>query len=205
MSFWGVHPVTVENMDRVAPVFDVVVGTDGSTTDINAAVAAGHTRIALVPGAALTANLVISASNGVLFSLNARETLDIGAYQLQIAGSKWTLRGLKIDGAAGSYGLSLANTDIWVDQCAVYNCWRGIQNTTASYNVISGCVSKDNGNDGIENAGFHHVLAFNRVIDNGGYGVDDISNGCIVFGNVLTGNGSGAINGTPVVDVGNET
>jgi hypothetical protein len=207
-SFWG--PVDKANLERVGPWADIVAGTDGADTDVNALVAAGHVRIILGHGSVLTASLTISASNGFLWSPRNYRSLTLGAYPLVIDGSFFHLEGFQIAGATG-VGITLSTNanSITIQRVgSVSNTSHGIEiANTFDNDSIENCWIISNGGDGIRvGAGAANArIVGNTITTNTGYGVNDLDDSTILVSNKLTGNVAGAINGTPDVNVGNLT
>ncbi len=87
---------------KIGPPWDAVCGDDGEDTDLNALVAAGKTKILLMTGAVLTANLTITATGGFFWSPHHFRAINLGAYTLTINGAYWQLAGFRIEGAVGA-------------------------------------------------------------------------------------------------------
>jgi hypothetical protein len=213
MSWWSTRKVTVANLDRVSPIADAIIGTEGEGTDINAAVTAGAKRIILLPGAILTADLSLTASDGFLVGFGSPSTIGLGAYQIDISGARWTLERFRLQGAAKS-GIVVSGTAglVFIDRVFITALTGAsshaidLQSANADGSVITRVQAWSNGGDGLKIAsGCNAVRAENNSLtSNTGYGVNDGSDASILVGNVLTGNTAGAINGTPDIDVGNK-
>lgn len=206
MTFWPTNKVTVANLERLG-MWDVVVGTDGQTTDINAAYAAGHRRILLVPGAVLTANLDLSASVGCLFNPSHPQGLNLGAYTLTVSGQNWHLEGFRLLSAAG-VALIVSSLTCSISRLELREAGsHGLHVTTASNNFAYDRIQcYNNGGDGVrvESGATNHRFHNCSFFSNTGYGVNDLDNSTILVGNLMTGNTAGALNGTPDIDVGNK-
>ncbi len=206
MPFWPTNNLTVPNLERLG-MWDVVVGTDGQTTDINAAYAAGHRRMLLVQGAILTANLTLSASTGCLFNPSHPQAMNLGAYTLTVSGSNWNLEGFRLLSATG-VALVISGGEASLSRLELRSAGsHGLHITTASNNYTYDRVQcYDNGGDGVrvESGATNHRFHNCSFFSNTGYGVNDLDDSTILVGNLITPNTAGAINGTPDLDVGNK-
>jgi len=199
-SFWG--PVTKANLERVGPFTDAVAGTDGEDTDVNALVTAGNNRIILGPGSILTAALTLSAAGGgYLWSPAHPEAINLGAWPITVTGSGWHLEGFEINGSAsvgilittGAGPISIARVS------STGNTTHGIQgNGTVNDVSITDCKLFSNTVDGLKIGASHNAwrVVGNFIWDNGGWGINDLSDSVIEGSNRLDSNSSGAISGT---------
>jgi hypothetical protein len=196
--------------DQVGPPWDAVCGTDGMSTDLNAVVAAGHTRIVLGPGAVLTANLTLSAGSGYIWSPFGPRGINLGARRIIVTGADWRLEGFRLNAGNGGALLEFQGTSQLCtvrDVALTGGSSHGIYfNTSGNDHVVEGCYITGNGGDGINViAGAGAVRVVNNFIyNNTGYGLNTAATDGIVVANRLDTNGSGAINGSPAVDVGNK-
>jgi hypothetical protein len=201
--------VDTTNLEKVGIYADAVCATNGAGTDLNALHAAGAKKIILGPGAVLTANLSLTGNDGWLWSPYNPLALDLGAYKLAVVGHRWHLEGFSVDGSA-SVGVAVEGSSILctIRRVGALNCTsHGIQlNTTSDYHRVEECYIESNGGDGIWiNATVANAKIFgNHSRLNTGYGVNDLSNSCLLGLNQIDGNTAGALNGTPDQDVGNK-
>lgn len=208
MPFWPTNKVTVANLERLG-MWDVVVGTDGQTTDLNAAAAAGHKRILLAPGAILTANLDLTAAGGCLFSPGHPQNMNLGAFTLTVSGSGWHLEGFRLLNATGVALVVSASGAIMLSRLELRDASsHGLHITSAGNNFHYDRIQcYNNGGDGVrvEIGATNHRFHNSEFFSNTGYGVNDLDDSTILVGNLITPNTAGAINGTPDIDVGNKT
>ena len=201
-SFWG--PVTKANLERVGPWADIVAGTDGADTDINALVTAGNSKIILGDGAILTASLTITAGGGFLWSPRNARSMNLGAYPLTIDGALFHLEGFGLNGGTGvgiqiSTNASAATLHrVRVESFSSH----GVQfnNAFNDHEIINSHLLS-NGGDGVKIQSGANVVRMIGCMswDNTGYGVNDTSDSAILVANRLDGNTAGAISGTPAV------
>ena len=188
----------------VGPWADAICGTNGLSTDLNAVVAAGHKRIILAPGAVLTANLTLTASDGYLWSPGHGNSINLGAYYIWISGSNWHLEGFKIAGAASTL-LAFTGTS---QSCSIHRVRltgassHGLYfQTSGNDHEVTGCYIEGNVGDGIKiasGAGSCRIIN-NFIYNNTGWGVNDGDNSSVLIANRIAANGSGQITGTPDV------
>lgn len=195
-------------MESVGPPWDVVCGTAGASTDLNALVAAGHRRIVLADGAILTAALTLSAAQGFIWCPRAIQSLYLGAFGITVTGSTWHLEGFGVNGAPG-VGFALQSAFVSLHRIAATNCGsHGIEFGTQGQNhVLMDSMSFDNTGDGLHTVasgpGSIRVTA-SQFANNTGWGVNDLGNNTNLVANRIISNTAGIINGTPNIDVGNE-
>lgn len=204
-GFWGA--VDTNKLERTGPIGDSVCGTNGESTDLNALVAAGRSRIILAPGAILTANLTITSA-GFLWSPFHPRNLNLGAFTLTINAGFFHLEGFSIQGASGAGVVVLDVNNVSIVRVGALNCGsHGIHmQSTFDNHEIRACFATGNAGDGIRlDAGSNYCrLIGNLSTGNTGYGINDLSNSGIVVANRIDGNTAGALNGTPAIDVGNK-
>lgn len=211
MGIWNVSgSVSVANLERVH-YSDIICGTEAQTTDLNALLTAGHKRILLAPGAILTADVTISASDGYIRSLLLFSTLNLGAYQLTFSGVRWILEGFEVSGATKTgIILTSASADFILigvssrSHTGASSHGIDLQTTNNDFRM-TGCSFRQNGGDGVKLGASASAarIVDNFIWGNTGYGVNDGSDSSIIVANRLNNNTAGAINGTPAIDVGN--
>ena len=197
-SFWG--PVTTANLERVGPWADIVAGTDGADTDINALVTAGHKRIILGTGSILTANLTLTASDGFFWAPLSPRGFNLGTFSLVISGASWHFEGFKLDGSAG-VGLKLTGGgNITLHRVEVRDqTSHGVEGAgTGNDSEIMNCFITNNGGDGVKIAAAHANwrVGFSFIWNNTGWGINDLSNTVIEGSNRRDSNTAGSLSGT---------
>lgn len=209
MSFWSANKLTTANLDRISPICDAYVGTDGYTTDINQAVADGHKKIILLTGAILTGNLDLSANDGYLVAIGNRRSLALGSYTLTVSGDRWYISAFNINAPAGNcITVAAGAADLWLDNLDLTGAGaHGIEVVNSSHILMTMIRAKSCVGDAVRCGAStaHNTLTFSHCYSNTGYGFNDLADANLVYGNDLTSNTAGAINGTPAVNVGNET
>jgi len=207
MGFWNVNTQTAANFNRLGPWVDEIVGTNGNYQSLNSAIAAGKRKILIDDGAYLSAALTINIPTGGFIVSLGHGLHDLGSYPITIASGNWYLEGFQIDGATGVgilvSGGRVEASRIWCRN----NSSHGFQITSADNDhAFFGCYFDSNGGDGLRiGSGASGVRVLGgHLYGNTGYGVTDQANSSILVGNRMDGNSSGAISGTPWIDVGNK-
>lgn len=202
MSFWDTHGVDVANLERLGPWADVVCGTEGRSTDLNQLYADGARTIILAPGAILTAKLTIAA-NCTIWSPHYGTKINLGAYGIEVTGGTSFFAGFQINGATGS-GIEVSGGRMSGERLYVRGCSsHGIHlNVTANDMEFDRVECRANGGDGIRNESVAgKIRCCNSFLwNNTGWGYNDLSNSAVLFGNRISGNTAGNINGTPALD-----
>ena len=198
-NFWqGSTQLSVPNLDNCAPpLFDCTIGTDGTYTSINDAIAAGAVRIAVLPGATITAAVTFASASGVLFGIAPLIQI-VGNYVLTISGDGVLVRCCRFGNTAG-VGLLVTGNRIRVDSCNFQSCGsHGLHlNGSSGAHHISNCTFYGNGGDGIR-AELNNQAAISncRSQTNTGYGINDIVNNCLVSTTWVYANTAGSISGS---------
>lgn len=207
MSFWDTNGVSGANLERLGPWFDVVVGTEGRYTDLNAAVAAGHTRIIITEGAVLTADLLLSGkSNGFIWGPHAPEAINLGAYQIDAQNcSHFHFGGFRVQAVASKSGIVISGTSNGLVFSRVASNGHtggghGFEFTTSGHNnVLDGGEAIACAGDGVEisGTGDHQRITGGQYRSNTGYGIDSQGSALTVaIGARITGNGAGSTTGS---------
>lgn len=208
MSLWP-HNLDTPTMEQIGPWFDLYVGTNGRVADLYAAYNThGARKIVLCAGATLSADLTISATGTVIWSLCHPEELNLGAKKIIVDGAaRVILAGFKLSGAGA--GIVVQNSgEAWLERVHVLNATSHGLHMLSSLNdcTIDRCEFLTNGGDGIRFTAGNHPRVVNTLsYGNTGYGVNDLTNSSILIGNRFATNTAGQIGGTPSVNTGNKT
>lgn len=205
MSFWDGNDQTPDNLAKLGPWVDGIVGTDGVYSDLyEAYVTGGWRRMIVTTGASLSADLTIAANNVCIWSPHHGNGLpELGSKRITITGSGIVLAGFGLDGggASAGAGIVIAGTagDIHIERFKVIDyLGAGIQFTTNGNNhVIRNSTIMSNGGDGIiTSAGASGIrIDGNIIYGNGDYGVDDVgADYTIIYGNRIAVNTTGTVN-----------
>lgn len=194
----AVTPVDQDLIDKL-PRFDAYCATVGDGTDLNAIVTGGATRIALGPGAVLTANLALTASDGFIWTPFGMRGLNLGAYRITCSGNDWNFEGFELNGMTGAgiefTGISQTCT---LTRVTIRNgSSHGVQfNSSGNDHQVLGCYIESNGGDGIKiqaGSGANRIYG-NFIWGNTGWGINDLSDDIIEGCNRLDNNTGGARN-----------
>jgi len=206
MGFWNTNKITPDNLNRLGPLVDGVVGTGGKYTDLYAAMGdpAGPqwNRVFVVPGATLNTDLAKASSNyGCILGIGAVAISGTGKITLTDT-TNWIIENIKLantvaaDGAYNIVGASSAYNSII--NCFAYNPGgQGIyisgENTRINY-----CKIYSAADDGIEIAAGVNITWINNcfIISGAAWGILDNSDKAHISDCVVTGNASGQIDGT---------
>ena len=102
MSFWDSNDQTADNLARLGPIADGVVGTDGKYADLyEAVITAGWKRILLAPGAFLSQDLTIAADYGFIVGNQHGRIINLGSNNIFLNGNYWRLEGFQVHNGSG--------------------------------------------------------------------------------------------------------
>ena len=214
MGFWNTNKITPDNLNRLGPLVDGVVGTGGKYTDLYAAMGdpAGPqwNRVLVVPGATLNTDLAkASSSYGCIIGVGFQAITGTGKITLtdtviwQIGNIRLT-NTVAADGAINILGSS--SYDNIIKNCWAYNPGgKGIY-ITGDRSRILDCRIYSAADDGIEiDAGVNITWIREALIHNGAaWGVLDNSNKAHILDCIVTGNASGQISGTATYHSNNQ-
>ena len=214
-NYWDYNSIG-DGLEKCGPFMDCAIGTQGKYTSLNAAIAAGHTRIIILPGATITAGLNISADNvsirGFMNSLGS--VVDLGSYKIAVDGDNVYLSGFQINGTSLT-GIEIRGENAKIENITVIDAGAtaGLYlNSTAGNHSVIGCTFRDNDAAGTID-GIRMTAAagqYTRVIgcdcgSNGQYGINDASDDAIMVGNNCVGNGTSGINSSSTFVAANAT
>lgn len=210
-NFWDANTIAT-GLEKCGPWFDCAIGTQGKYTSLNDAIAGGHIRIAVLPGATITADLTITANNVWVVGFGAREAITLGGYKITVSGNFVRLAGFGINNASG-IGIEITGYMATLERVNVQSCGgHGVYlNDTNGMHMLLHCRSQDNtgaSTDGIyatAAAGANTMVTNCMSLNNGRYGINDQSDAMIIVGNRLTGNGTAGINGSSTSIAANRT
>jgi hypothetical protein len=194
LGFWHTYAITAERLNRLGPYLDCFVGTDGEYQTLNAAIAAGAKRIFLTDGATMSSNLSISASDGFIVGFHHMNlTINASSYNLTITGDNWNLEGFVLNTGR----LKIEGTECSMERVWSYNsATTGIWLAAGDRHCLSGCWCTSATTDGLYITAGVDYCKVNQCEfkNNGGYGVNDLSNLIMEGSNYYAGNASGGIN-----------
>ena len=209
-NFWDTNTIAT-GLEKCGPWFDCAIGTQGKYTSLNDAIAAGHTRIAVLPGATITADLTITAASVWIIGFGARETVVLGGYKITVSGNFCRLAGFAINAASG-IGIEITGYQANISRVNVHDCGgHGIYlNDAYGHHQLLHCRCQDNAGastDGIYMTAAAAAGTFITnclSIGNGRYGINDAGNCAIMVGNKCTGNGTSGINSSSTFVAANQ-
>lgn len=210
-NFWDSNTIAT-GLEKCGPWMDCAIGTQGKYTSLNDAISGGHTRIAVLPGATITADLTITANNVWIVGFSAREPISLGGYKITLSGNFPRLEGFAINSASG-VGIEITGIMASITRIHVHDCGgHGISlNSTFGNHMLFQCRLESNtgaSTDGIymsSGGGSRTMITNCYSCGNGRYGINDGSNAAIMVGNRLTTNGTAGINGTSTAVAANVT
>ena len=203
MSFWDSHSVSVDNLSRLGPFVDGVVGTEGKYSVLNDAIAAGWTRIVLASGASLNADLTIPLNTSII-ALQAGITL-AGNFCLNVAGADCYLEGFTVINSGGK-GFYITGQRARFCRVRAMSCLSHgfhFANTSWGDHEMTSCLAYGNGGDGIRCELYNYTrIILSRSQNNVGYGVNDlIPNAVQISCSLINGNTAGQRSGSsPYID-----
>jgi len=205
-GFWNTNKITAPHMNRLGPLVDGVVGTDGEYTDLYTAMGdpAGPqwNRVLVVPGATLNTDLAkASSSNGCILGIGSQAITGTGKITLTDT-TRWIIENIILTNTACANGAIniLGATSYYniIDNCVVSNPdGQGIYVSGDRTRIID-CRIYSAADDGIEIAAGVTLTWINSpYIHNGAaWGILDNSNKAHISDGVIVGNASGQISGT---------
>lgn len=177
MSFWdGGTPISADNLARLGPAWDGVVGTDGKYSTLNGAISAGWRKIILAQGASLNANLTISTQYTSIVALQSI-VIVAGNFALNVTGYDCYFEGFRISNNTG-VGFYVTGSRNRFFRCVAESCSsHGFHfNAGGGDHEMISCIAKSNGGDGVRlEASNGARISMLRAQSNTGYGVRDVS------------------------------
>lgn len=196
-GFWESNSLTVDNMSKLGPFVDGIVGTDGKYSVLNNAIAAGWTKMLLSTGASLNADLTLGSNVSII---SRHTTVSIaGNFCINVAGNDCYLEGLSISNNTGK-GIYVTGQRVRMFRViASYCLTHGIHlnsSATGDHELISVLAFANTG-DGINIAASNYTrIICSRAQSNTGWGVNDLSNVVQMSSSLVYGNTAGQISGT---------
>jgi hypothetical protein len=207
MSFWDSNDQTADNLARLGPIADGVVGTDGKYADLyEAVITAGWHRILLAPGAYLSQDLTITTNYGFIVGNQHGRIISLGAHNIFLNANYWRLEGFQLYNGSG-VGITNTGNENYFAHISVNSYVRGfVFSPTGDDNQMFACTVDSCSSDGVlcqSGANRTRILG-STIINNGGWGVDDTgSDDALIIGNRIAGNSSGQVNpGTSTIHTG---
>jgi hypothetical protein len=215
-GFWDVNSITAENLNKVGPLFDGVVGTNGQYQDLYAAMVSPSgpqwKRVLLIPGATLSQALTLSSSHnsGCIVNVGPKYLPISTAYAWTIQADDFRIEGIDIRNSAG-VALTVTGARMQATRCTFnYSSSHGLFLSGGSSHYLWSCMAYGNGGDGFRIAA---GLAVVTVIGchsqgNTGYGLRDLAasgSQLIAVGNTVWGNTAGQITTTSTLLAANKT
>ena len=158
MSFWTTNPITAANLDKLGPLVQGIVGTNGEYQDLYEAMVdpAGPqwSRVIALDGCTMSQDVTIPSASyqGCIIGMG-RQAITLGHKKLRIEASDFLLKNIKITNATGN-ALEIAEDRCWIDQvCILYAGGIGIKFDSAlggDIHHLTNSVIYDCGDDGIE-------------------------------------------------------
>ena len=215
-GFWDINGISPENMNRLGPLVDGIVGTNGQYQDLYEAMVdpAGPlwTKVIVCAGCTMSQDVLLGAAyqSGCIVSLG--QLVEIGRKKLTIDCDDFIMRNVLIRSTTGD-GLVLSEDRTMLDGVSIlYSGGYGIKIESAGgggYHKIINSVVYDNGDDGIEIAnGMSVYIAGTKIQANAGYGIDDnnaSTTAVQMLGNLVTGNTLGQIDSVSTLIAANRT
>lgn len=220
MSYWDTHNLTANDLAKLGPLVDGVVGTSGQYQDLWAAMIdpAGPMwkRVFVVPGAVMSQDVVIpsgGAYNGAsIIGVGGQAVPITGGYQLSIVSDDVYVDRVKLSGATGRPNITISGSRARVNRVfSFYSttaAGHGIQVTAGTGCYFTECYCYGNGGDGFRLVGGSIAnLTTCQSQGNTGWGVNDLTvvgNAIIVHGCLLWGNTAGALNTVSTIVAANK-
>jgi len=201
MGYWDTHALTVDNMSRLGPFVDGIVGSEGKFSVLNDALAAGWTRIIVSAGASMNAAVNITTAVSIMAFHHGLVQIT-GNYPINVSGSDCYFEGFKIVNTAG-VGFYVTGARARFYRMRVESCLsHGIHFNAAwgDHEVLMSNIYA-NGGDGIKIAASNPVrIAMCRIQSNTGWGVNDATNIVQITCSQINANTAGQVNSTAVLD-----
>ena len=206
MSFWATQNLTQENLDKLGPLVDGIVGTNGQYQDLYEAMSdpggPQWNRVFVLPGATLSDHVVKTSVNYVAI---------IGIGKIEVGGTKCiilnnckvgVIENIRLDnvvtgahaGAIASIGASGERNRI--KHCSVYGSDAIGIYLENEFNWLIDCIIDSCAGDGVDIAAGSpnpNWISQCKIIGNGGWGIQDNADNCFITDNIVTGNSSGQI------------
>lgn len=201
-GFWDANDITPANMNKLGPIIDGVVGTNGEYQDIYAAMldpgGPQWTKVFITDGAIMSQACAFTAGDEWLIGVGYAMRIT-GDYALSFAGAGAIIIGIGRS-TITSPGILITGDRAHIERCVFLNCTsHGLHLNSANGNHhLHHIVSYGNGGDGIrfEQSGDDAMLTNIRSQTNTGYGINNVNNAriCAASG-LLNGNTAGSWNG----------
>jgi len=195
MGFWDSASVSADNLARLGPFVNGVVGTEGKYSVLNDAVAAGWTRMILAPGASMNANVTLAAGTSII-SLSSNITIG-GNYRINVAGDDCYLEGFRVSNNTG-VGFYITGARARFFRCDARNCLsHGFHfNASGGEHEIIVCLAYANGGDGVRcEVNNSARISMLRSQSNVGWGINDLTGVAQISCSYLISNTAGPHNG----------
>lgn len=195
MGFWDTASVSADNLARLGPFVDGIVGTNGKYSVLNDAVASGWTRILLATGASLNANLTLSARTSII-GLSPSVTVT-GNYALNVVASDCYFEGFAISNNSG-VGFYVTGSRARFYRVDALNCLSHGFHFNAGWgdHEMNMCLAFANGGDGVRCEVNNPVrISQLRSQSNTGWGLNDLYGVAQITCSYLIANGGGQHNG----------
>jgi hypothetical protein len=196
MGFWDGASVSADNLARLGPFVDGIVGTTGKYSVLNDAISAGWTRILLASGASLNANLTLTGQTSII-GLSPSVTI-AGNYQINVQASDCYFEGFKLTNNTG-VGFYVTGARARFFRVSAQSCLSHGFHLNAAWgdHELMACLAYANGGDGVrcETNNYTRIMMLLSQ-SNVGWGVNDLTNVVQISCSYIVGNTAGQRSGT---------